>query len=172
MNTEKDNNSSRLFSRATFQASSGLSYAGALITVLLMLMIVADVLMRYVFLKPITGVNEIAQIMLGYIALLSLAAALNAGIHVRVSLLTARLSRQAQGGLAVIQHVLGAFFFACLAYGGWVEFLDALIKRETMVSAIPIPFWILAFALPLGAFVIMIQFISYLVRGNTELRGN
>ncbi len=62
------------------------------VLVLLTLLVVVDVSMRYLFLKPIPGAAEMTELMLPYIAFCSFAYALVAGAHVRMTLVVNKIS--------------------------------------------------------------------------------
>lgn len=88
----------------------------AMITVGVMMMLtVSDVFMRYVFIRPITGSTEITEFMM-VILILSIVPAAMANRHIRVDILTGRLTPRGEALFDAITLFAGSWLVVIL---GW-----------------------------------------------------
>ena len=157
------------------KVNEALAVAAGAIIIVMMMMVVVDVSGRYLFNNPIVGGIEIEQIMLAYIIFLSFAYALVVGGHVRMTLVMDRLGRRLRLVADLMAGILGVVLFALLTWGGWNQFWESWVVREYMPAAIDLPFWLPKFAVPVGMFLITIQFIVYFLTHLaqfTEKRGD
>lgn len=93
--------------RVVIPASRIASHVGAGFLVVLMVLIVADVIMRYFFNSPIPGVFELTEQATGLVVVLSLAyCALEKG-HINVDLVISRFSKKGQAVFGSIAAILG-----------------------------------------------------------------
>jgi len=125
----------------------------------MVLMISADVFLRYVFNAPLPASIEISQLIEPYVVFLPFAFALSLGSHVRVTLVTSRLSGKARLFSELITCAAGIFVFAVLTYWGWLHFLESFAVRETMLASIRLPWWLGKLAMPLGMALMTMQYV-------------
>jgi len=123
----------------------------------LTLMIVADTFFRFVFATPFPASVEISQLIQPYVVFLPLAYALAAGSHVRVTLLTDRMSGTLRKRVALIPYAIGLVFFSIMAYMSWLNFWESFRIDETMLAAIKLYWWIGKLAMPLGIAMIALE---------------
>jgi len=128
-------------------------------TLALILLVVLDVSLRYLFDQPIPGGNESTELLLPYIVFLAMSYTLAAGGHVRVSIVLDRLPPRFRYAAEILDSVVGAAFFGILTYYAWLHFWESLIILEFMMAPIKLPWWVGKFAMPVGLFAIFIQFI-------------
>jgi TRAP-type C4-dicarboxylate transport system permease small subunit len=145
---------SRRFNEALATVAGG-------ITLAMMALVVVDVSGRYLFNSPITGGLETAQIMLAYLIFFSFAYALVVGGHVRMTLVLDRFGRRLRLLAELLAGVLGLILFGLLTWGGWNQFWESWVLKEYMPAAVELPFWLPKLAVPLGMFLISVQFIIY-----------
>ena len=127
------------------------------LVLLMMLLIVIDVVGRYLFSRPLLGGVEISRVMLAWILFGSLAYSLSQDAHIRVTVLTRRFSPRVRFLSERITALLGLVFFALALYAGWDQFKLSYDVGEEMAAPIWIPFWISKLAVPVGCALIMIQ---------------
>ncbi len=139
------------------------------ITIAMMMLVVVDVTGRELFNSPITGGLETAQIMLAYLIFLSFTYALVVGGHVRMTLVMDRLGRRLRLVAELLAGALGFTLFSLLTWGGWVQFWDSWVVKEYMPAAVELPFWVPKFAVPVGMFLISLQFIIYFLTHLAQL---
>src|SRR4030067_3071053 len=93
---------------------------GAWFLIPLMIITAVDVVGRDVFNHPIPGTVELSQYLLAVFILLGFAYAHQVKAHVAVSIITSRLSQNAQFILNLITTLIGLFIFSILAWQGLV----------------------------------------------------
>lgn len=125
----------------------------------MVVMISADVVLRYVFNAPLPASIEISQLIEPYVVFFPFALALSLGSHVRVTLVTSRLSGKARMFSELIACAAGIIVFGVLTYYGWLHFWESFVVRETMLASIRLPWWIGKLAMPLGTALMTMQFV-------------
>ncbi len=136
----------------------------------LMLLTVADILLRYIFSKPVPGTLEIGTAMLPWIVFLGFAFALSKGLHVRLTLITDRFSPRAQLWMDILAYVLGFALCVSMTYLGWIQFWQSFSIREVMLAPVQVPWWIGKLAFPIGMFIVSLQYLSSLLIMVTKAR--
>lgn len=117
---------------------------------LLLLLVGADVALRYVFNAPLAWGTDVKELLLLLVVTAGLAGNSLADEHIRVSLFEERMPPRAQRAFARIRHALTAVALMLLA---WSLAALALDMREFGERAenVPIPFWPLAALVALSA---------------------
>jgi len=131
----------------------------ALATFLMMLLVVANVLGRYLLNKPLTGTLEITESLLVLIIFLSVALTQYDGGHIRVTLLTRRLPRSAARALTIVSMLSGAAFFAWCAYAAWNFAYQAWTFNEQEWGTVVFPLWPVKFVVFIGILLLAVQFL-------------
>lgn len=138
---------------------------GVVVLLAMMMMTVADVIMRYFFRRPIIGSVEISVTLMVCVIFLGIAwCALNDG-HIRVDILTDKLSKRGEALLDGFDNLATLILALIIA---WRSLLEALATKEMDVNspllAIPrYPFvFITAFGFLLLFFATLILFIRNL----------
>jgi len=143
--------------------SGNIAASCAVVFFALIFMTCSDVFLRFGFNKPLPAAVEIGEIVLPWIAFLGLAYALVRGAHVRLTLVTDRLSPKAQLRLDIFVSIVGLVLFTAVTYLGWLKFWESFVIREVMLAAIPVPWWVGKMAFPIGTFFISLQLLSTLL---------
>ncbi len=86
--------------------ANGLGYLSGWLVPLMMMLVVADVFMRYVMRRPLMVSDELSAYMLVALAFLGFAYTWREGGHVRVEVLVSRLSRRAQDRVRLFGLIL------------------------------------------------------------------
>jgi len=107
------------FRTAVRRTSYGLSFLGMFMLLPLMLLTSAEVVGRAVWSRPIPGTLELASYLLAIFVLLGVAYTQQSKAHVRVEMLTSRLSPRAAAGLEIFTLLLSLFIIGVLAWQGW-----------------------------------------------------
>jgi TRAP-type C4-dicarboxylate transport system permease small subunit len=110
VNPEWLTTSARIVSRI----NSGFLVLSGILAGLIMLVILQDVVRRYLFNDPSAWVLDICSFMLVYLVFLALAPALEAGSHVSVDLFNQLLPRRWRRGIFLFGGVLTIFFATVL----------------------------------------------------------
>lgn len=131
----------------------------AILIVLTMLAINADVVWMHLLGGSIIWVLEIATFCLLYITFLGAAWLLKREGHVKMDLVLTRLKPRAQATLNVITSIFGIIICLVLVWWGvkvtWEHFQEGYYIR----SLINYPTWVLIAIIPVGSFLFFIQFL-------------
>ena len=144
------------------KAASYLLYPG-------MIILVIEVIMRYVFGSPTIWVHGYTQRIFGSYFILIGAHTLLRGGHVRVDLLYNRLKYRARLLLDILNYVLLIIWTSVLLVGGWNFFMYSFKLRQTDEMVLAHPIYPVKFLLVVGIFLIFIQGIVYLIQNISKL---
>lgn len=141
-----------------------LSNASCLVTLALAFMMLADIISRFAFNKPIQGVTDAGALLLGYIVFLPLSYALAKKRHIQVEFLIDRMPPRGKWIFEIFIYLIGLVSLAVLTYFSWQYFWQSFIINERMgASQVPIPWWVSKFAMFLGFTFFTLQFLSRLL---------
>lgn len=135
----------------------GLIAGAALMAV--MLLVVANVLLRYLFNMPIGGTLELTEGALPFIIFLSLAMTQYEGGHIKVVLLTRKLPERLQRALLVLAMLAGAALFAWATYAGWKLTAKSIAIGEIERGSIRYPLWPVKGVIAFGMALLTVQFL-------------
>jgi len=134
------------------------------VLLILALMVTVDVSGRYFFHKPLPAAPETSVLLLPWIVFPAFICALVSGSHVRVSLLTDRLSPRVRSRFLLFTDIGGLILFCAITCWGYVHFQESFAVREIMLAAIFLPWWVAKLALPIGAFIIALGYLNRIVQ--------
>jgi TRAP-type transport system small permease protein len=145
------------------------SLLGMVILFAMMLLTVADVVGRYFFNRPVQGTNEVTGLLLVLVAASALAYSQIKKGHIRVDLISSRLSPRGQLVLDVIAYFFCLFGSALITWQTTLRGLTYLhATRGNLTETLAIPFspfmLILALGFLLLSIVSLIDFIRSLVK--------
>ena len=147
-------------SRAVGILVTASAYIAGAVLVLLMLLTTADVVGRYFFNAPLTGVFDLTQFAVLIMTFLSFAYCAYHGAHVAIELLYNRLGRTVQRVLDPAINLAGCALFALIAWRAAVQSVDVREFAEAS-QLLTIPFfpfyWVLAFGAGLMALVLALR---------------
>jgi TRAP-type C4-dicarboxylate transport system permease small subunit len=125
----------------------------------LMLAVCVNVLLRYIFNRPIAGVEEITEYFLLFITFIGAAWLLREEGHVKVDILLGRLSSRRQALMSAVSSLIGILISSTLVwYGGRVTW-DNLQQEAYFSSILEFPKAPVFAIIPLGSSLLLIQFI-------------
>ncbi|MCJ8501233.1 TRAP transporter small permease subunit [Desulfatitalea alkaliphila] len=137
-----------------------LSYA----VLLMFLLVLSEVIRRYIFNAPTVWGQELTQLTFGVYVILSGGHILRWGGHVNVDILYTKFSTRTKALVDIITSVL--FFLFCgmlLIYGGSLA-LDSMSYWEHSISAWGPPLWPFKLMIPTAAVLLLLQGIAKLIR--------
>lgn len=138
--------------------SAGAALAG-LIIVFIMVVMVAHVIMRYVFLDPIKWVVEITEYLMIWITFLATAWVLKVDGHIMIDVVVNRLSSRKTAWLRVINYFgIAAICMVIVVFGGIATY-DAWIRGAARAFQYVTPLWILLIIIPFGTALLLIEAI-------------
>jgi TRAP-type C4-dicarboxylate transport system permease small subunit len=142
--------------------SSLFAYLGAFALFVMMVLTTVDVLGRYLFNSPITGVFEITEFLVLILIFSFLGYTQSAKSHVYVDLLVAHLPKRLQVYAALFNHCVCLLLMALITYMGIVRGLDLMEAREASTN-LGIPRYPFVFFLVLGCAVMCIEYARDLI---------
>jgi TRAP-type C4-dicarboxylate transport system permease small subunit len=136
------------------------AYVSSVTIGVMMMLTVTDVFMRYVFARPITGSTEITEFMMVVLILSVIPTAL-ANRHIRVDVLTERLTPKGQAFFDAIMLIASSWLVVVM---GWRAFKACFFMISNDVRSptldIPIyPFYLVVAAAFAILFIVMIALI-------------
>src|SRR3990167_3032515 len=128
------------------------------------LIIIYEVIMRYLVKRPTTWVNYISEILLVYCTFLGSAYVLRLGGHTRVDIIITLMKRRGQEIMGIIQDTLSLFFCVVFNYIAWDSFWDSLITQERTTGGLfSMPLWSVYAVITFGGVLLCIQLIRQIV---------
>jgi TRAP-type C4-dicarboxylate transport system permease small subunit len=141
---------------------------GSVFILVIMAMICVDIVARFAFNRPISGVAELTEIIIVGIVFLQLAHATRLGKLTRsdaaYGILMARRPRIAHL-LGVVYDAAGAFLLGVIAWGTWPKFVTAWDRDFYIgnVGVFAFPEWPLWLLVIVGSVVITAQFVLLVI---------
>ena len=134
------------------------------LSLLLMVIVVYEVVARYLFNSPTLWSMEINQFILGVISLVAGGYCLLKDGHVRVDLFYPKFSPRTVAIVEMCTYPFVLMFCGVLIYYGGTEFYYALIENRVTNSVMEFLIWPMWLAVPLGGFFLGIQIIALYMR--------
>lgn len=131
----------------------------SLATFAMMVLVVCNVASRYLINRPITGTLEITESLLVVVIFLSVGITQYDGGHIRVTLLTRRMSPRFAHVANIICMLCGGAFFAWCAYATWYFALQSYSFDEHEWGSIVFPLYPVKFIIFAGMVMLAIQFL-------------
>jgi len=124
---------------------------------ILFILIMSEVIMRYVFNRPTIWQGELAQYIFAAYAILSGGFIMRTGGHVNVDIIYSHFSEKTKAVCDLITSVLFFFFVGVLFLYGGSFALDSISYMETSQSAWDPPLWPIKCLIPIGALLLLLQ---------------
>lgn len=112
------------------------------------LLIVIDVAMRFFFNRPLPATWEISEVAMPFIVMVGFAYTLTTGVHVQVSIVTDYLPPKVKFFFLSFRNLLSIAMCGILTYWSWLRFVESFRMKEEILAAVPIPWWLGKFAMP------------------------
>jgi TRAP-type C4-dicarboxylate transport system permease small subunit len=143
--------------------TDALAFIAGVILILIMISVSLDVVMRYFLKAPMLWVDELSEYGLLYITFMGTAWLLKQEGHVAVDLIDNVVSLKGRKRLTIFSSVVGMFVCAVVTYFG-VEVTWSLFARGIYnPTMLEIPRGVLVAVIPLGTFLLCVQFVRRIV---------
>lgn len=136
-----------------------MAFLAALMVVFLVLIVSADAVMRYIVGLPILWASDVVEALLLYILFFGSAWLLREEGHVMVEIVFNRMNPNIQGLLNVVTSVLGAGMCLILTWFASAATWASFQRGVMLIGGITYPKYVLLAPIPLGSFLLTIQFI-------------
>lgn len=130
----------------------------------IMVIVFADVVMRYGFNKPFAWAYDlIALYLMAGVFFLVLSDAHAKRAHVSVDILQQKFPPALVRISEIVTCIVGIAVFSLITWLGWQRAVDSFIARDVMAGAIAWPMWPSIGLVPLGAGLITLRLVLHLV---------
>ncbi len=140
---------------------------GAFCLLIISVIITYEALMRYAFNAPTTWVKEISIYLCIAIGFLAAANTLKQDGHFSITVLVDKLKPKNRRILKTITILMGILYSGVFVYKGVDMVMFSYEIEEVSSSLLEVPLWIPQLFLPIGAFLLLLQFINKLT---TEIK--
>jgi len=147
------------FSKIVQGISLGGESLGRIVLLVMMFLISADTIFRYVFHSPIDGTMELSEFFMIAIVYPSLAYAQYLKAHVRVELLVMRLSAKGQTVLGLFTDGVAFLLWAIIGWKGVEMAIRAWALGDTTSGILPLPLFPAKILIPFGAALLCLQLL-------------
>jgi len=151
--------------------SSALALAAGVLILVLVLMITYSVVARKLFNAPLGLSLELSEYAMLAFVFLPLAWIQTQKGHIRIDLLTSRLSPRKQIALEIFASVAGLVFFALLAWKSWEIAWKSYEMGLRSATTLRVPLFLPQVIIPIGSFLICLQFLIAIPRDIGSLVG-
>ena len=117
-----------------------------------------DVLLRYVFNRPIGWMLEVTEYAMLYIPFLGAAFVLKEDGHIRIDLVITFLSERSRGWLNVFTSFVGGMVMLTYTYFGAQVTLDYFKRGVPSLESLKTPMFLILMIIPIGGLLFSIQF--------------
>ncbi len=151
------------------RAERVLSIIAGVIIVAIMLLITADISLRFLFNSPIMGTLELTEFGMVVAFYIGLAYLQSQKGHITIEIVVDRLSARTRSVLEGIVYFLCLVVFGLMSWTGWVTAMDALQVGEITYGNIPFPTAPAKFILAIGCSLVCLQLVLDLGKGISKL---
>lgn len=123
------------------------------------LVVVSDVVGRYVFSRPLNWAGELATLLFIWLVFLAAPAALNRGLHVNVDLFVVNLSGRIRSGIALGVYACALVAFIIIGYLGLGYAAQANTHR---LHTLDLPFTWAVVAIPISALLMSVHLVRFI----------
>ena len=127
---------------------------------LVMLLITADILGRVIFNVPVPGTYNVCESLMVFIVFLSMANTEAQRQNIRIRVFTSRMPASVQRTLNMLVCLAGAFFCGLVVWCAWPFAVESWSIREYITGQLSLPLYPSKFAVPVGMFLLMVQFLT------------
>jgi len=130
----------------------------------IMVLVVADVFMRYVMNRPFSFTYDLIGLyLLAGVFFFTLSDALREHVHVGVDILLHRFSPAGRRLSEIVTALAGLFVFVLICKVGFERALENYQQNDVLAGAIPWPTWISAALVPFGCGVLVLRLALQLI---------
>jgi TRAP-type C4-dicarboxylate transport system permease small subunit len=131
----------------------------------IMLVVTADVVMRYLFNSPFAWAYDlIALYLMAGVFYFVLSDAYRAGAHVGIDILHARMGPRARRAADLVTAGVSLALFALIAYVGAERAREGFANDEVLAGEIAWPMWLSAIIVPIGCALLLLRLALQFVR--------
>lgn len=157
-------NASNRIERALARLESLSMALSALLLLAIMLLVVADVFMRYMVNRPFSFTYDLVGLyLLAGLFFLSLSDTFRVRAHVNVDILVQHMSPPWRRASEILACLAGLPVFAAIAWLGWERAWDNWVSNDVLAGAIAWPTWASAVLVPIGCGLLVLRLLVHLI---------
>lgn len=156
--------------KSFMRMSRMLNYIGTGVLGLMMLLIVVDVLGRYLFNHPVKGSIELVEYLMVIVGSLGLAWCTLMGAHAKIDIVVMGFPKKVQLIIDIITHVLCLVIYVMLVWQGFLEARDMAFLYEDVSTVLEIPVYPFYFLFAFGFLMLCLATIVRLVQMVKEVK--
>jgi TRAP-type mannitol/chloroaromatic compound transport system permease small subunit len=141
--------------------------AVSFLIIFLVVVVLFEIFVRYLFNSPTIWAHEIAQMIYGAYVILLGAYVLQRGGHVNVEILYGRFRPRTKAVIDLFTWLLFFYFCGLLLWKGGDMAWDSFLVRETEPTSFAPPVYPIKMMIPLGALLILLQGLAKFIRDLT-----
>ncbi len=150
--------------RALTLLERGLTVIAVVSMFAIMLLVVADVFMRYAVNRPFTFTYDLVGLyLLAGVFFLTISDAMRAHAHISVDILLHRFSPAGRRLSEIATALVGLSVFSLITWLGYLRALDNFQQGDVLAGTIPWPTWVSAALMPLGCGVLVLRLLLQLI---------
>lgn len=138
---------------------------------LLIVIVILDVVMTYLFDAPLEWALEISEYMLAFIAFIGAGWLMREEGHLRFDMVLDLLPKKARAILEVFVSVVCLVVAIVIVWSSFAITMDLLAKGTLTVSVLQVPRWILVSCIPIGFSIFALQLIRRSFHQLQNLKG-
>lgn len=141
-----------------------LAWVSASIVLIMMLVTTSDVILRYLFNRPIAGAYELQEFLLVGVVFLSAAYIQAIKKHIIVDVFTVHLPMKTQAVVGFLGNVIFLFIFAIITWQSGLIAWEAWVIKDHTMGLIEYPLWPAKWMLTVGTFALCLRLVSDISR--------
>ena len=165
------NRAAQSLSKTVYPASRIINGIGVSILAVMMFLTSADVILRYVFNRPISGAYEITEWMLGALVAFGLAYTAAHKEHIRIDFVSSRFSPGVQVFLNIIAALLGIGIFSLITWRS-IMYAESLRAGGDITPVLHIPLYPAVWVVVVGGTLFCLVFMVDLLENLAQLGVN
>jgi TRAP-type C4-dicarboxylate transport system permease small subunit len=153
-----------------YNSTKFLAVCSAVVTMLLMLYIVADVFGRYALNQPMPNSLAVSETLMVFLAFLGLAYVQARKMNIRLDFLAKRFGLMGNAILEVFSMLLSVTVIGLIIWASWSWVWESWVIKDSMQGTLLIPYYYSKTAMAVGLFFLFIQFMIDLAKSIDRLR--
>lgn len=141
-----------------------LAWVSSGIVFVMMFFLTADVVLRYLFNRPIIGVYQLAEFMVVGVVFLSIAYVQTLKGHIKMEVATSWLPLKGQIALDIFGYLVGIAVFSVITWHSGKIAINAWRIKDVSMGMVQFPLWPAKFLVPFGSGLLCLGLFSDLIR--------
>lgn len=148
---------------------TALAYISAVLVMFMMVLSSTDILLRYLFNRPIAGAYELMQFVMGGVAFLAFSYVQLKRANITVDVVSEKFTGRTEVAVDILSLLLMFFISAIMAWQGGANALDAWREGDVTIGLVELPVGPAKMVVPVGCGILCLRLISQLVERIAKL---